>query len=159
MSDIEISDTALCSYVEALLWSECLNSKIEIEGETYDEGTPLDQIPGLDVSDIETLNPKLWAEALENLQGFASDCVRDLGINPFQWFDESRVSHDFALSQNGHGAGFFDDPYTVEIKGPSGYSETRNLSDCLQRIARNAGTFGLIAWVDEGSTLKIESHG
>jgi hypothetical protein len=158
MCDYEISEEALCSYLETLLWSETLNQDIELDGDTYDEGTPLDQIPGLDVSDLETLAPKIVEEAREDLQGFAHECLRGLGFNPFVFFDEKQVAHDFALSRNGHGAGFFDDSYELSAKGPNGFTASTEFNDRLQDIARNAGTHGLSAWVDESGALCLESH-
>ena len=158
MSDYEISETALCSYLETLLWSETLSQDIELDGDTYNEGTPLDQVPGLDVSDLETLAPKIVEEAREDLQGFASECLRDLGFNPFVFFDECRVSHDFALSRNGHGAGFFEGSYELTADDHSQRKESTEFNDRLQSIARNAGTHGLSAWVDESGALCLESH-
>ncbi len=158
MCDYEISEAALCSYLETLLWSETLSQDIEIDGETYEEGTPLDQIPGLDVSDLETLAPNVVEDAREDLQAFASECLRDLGFNPFGFFDERQVAHDFALSRNGHGAGFFDGSYELSAKGPNGFTAAEDFSDRLQRIARNAGTYGLDAWMNEAGTLYLGSH-
>ena len=158
MCDYEISEAALCSYLETLLWSETLSQDIDLDGETYCEGTPLDQIPGLDVSDLQKIAPKVVEEAREDLQGFAHECLRDLGFNPFGFFDECLVSHDFALSRNGHGAGFFDDSYELSAKGPGGFNASEDFNDRLQSIARNAGTHGLTAWVDENGALCLESH-
>jgi hypothetical protein len=158
MCDYEISETALCYYLETLLWSETLSQDIELDGDTLSEGTPLDQIPELDVSDLEALAPKVVKEAREDLQAFASECLRELGFNPFMLFDECRVSHDFALSRNGHGAGFFDSSYELSAKGPNGLTASEDFNDRLQAIASNAGTHGLTAWVDENGALCLESH-
>jgi hypothetical protein len=141
------------AYLECLLWTSTLSTEdgepVEIEGDKYRDGTPLDQIPGCDSSDVKTLCPKLLKEATEDLEGFASYCEETLGFDPFEAFDEDQVAHDFCLSRNGHGAGFFDGTYEVD-------GEER--ANDLQKAAKTFGTHGVMVWVDESGTLRMDSH-
>lgn len=175
-----ITKEIVTAYLETLLWSETFNGMgddgedpLIVEGTEYEPGTPLDQIQGCDVSDLETLAPKVVEEAEEDLEGFRAYCLEDLGIDPFRFFDPSQVAHDFALSRNEHGAGFFDREYTIAPTGPAGNpsnmravryadavpGDAVNLSDALQEAAGTFGTFGLQVWTDEDGKLKMESHG
>ena len=163
-SDSKVTDEVLESYLTTLLWSEALNacdaegntSSITWEGTEYKDGTPLDDI--LDTSDLPD---EVREEAREDLCAFERYCVETIGLNPFRFFDAGQVAHDFCLSRNGHGAGFFDDPYDVNAKGPNGTEEDFNLSDELQAAAETFGTFGLSVWVNgegDNAELKVESH-
>jgi hypothetical protein len=175
-----ITKEIVTAYLETLLWSETFHGMgddgeepLIIEGTEYEPGTPLDQIQGCDVSDLATLAPKLLEEAEEDLEGFRAYCLEDIGIDPFKFFDPSQVAHDFALSRNGHGAGFFDREYTISPTGPAGkpsslravrYADSKpgdvvSLSDALQAAAKTFGTCGLDVWTDEAGNLKMESHG
>lgn len=153
----EISESDVCAYLETLLWSETLHESVTIEGEEYEEGTPLNDVPGCDVSDLETLAPKILEEVRADLEGFRDYCLENLGIDPFRYFDPSQVAHDFALSRNGHGAGFFDRSYKVSTAGPGSDPADSDLSDELQDAAETFGTFGLMVWV-ENDVLHMESH-
>jgi hypothetical protein len=89
-------DPFLRQYFETALWSSSDES-------TPSGGEPMDANYDLEDFDHETLvkmvddaskwrtNPDVW-EALDGLEGF----------------DESQVGHDFWLTRNGHGAGFWD---------------------------------------------------
>jgi hypothetical protein len=172
MSD-SITEAAVSSYLSTLLWSECFHGQGEsgedpliVDGEEIDPGTPLDQIPGCDVSDLETLAPEIVTEAREDLEAFRTDCLNMIGIDPFKFFDAGQVAHDFALSRNGHGAGFFDREYKVSthINGPHDPDQSNSIADELQERAREAGTLGLQVWNSydpegEPTGLVMESHG
>jgi hypothetical protein len=170
MSD-SITDAVVTSYLETLLWSETFHGQgddgedpLIVDGEEYEAGTSLDQIPGCDVSDLSTLAPAIVDEAREDLEGFRHSCLEGIGIDPFRFFDASQVAHDFALSRNGHGAGFFDRSYTVKATGiQTNRATTTNdgsieLNDELQECARDMGRFGLSVWTEENGNLKMESH-
>ena len=178
MSKREISDATVTAYLETLLWSECFHGMgddgedpLVIDGEEYEPGTPIDQIDGCDVSDLDTLSPDTVKQALEDLEGFQGYCLEALGIDPFVFFDPDQIAHDFCLSRNGHGAGFFDREYTIAPTGPAGrpansravrYADAQpgdvvNLSDALQDAAGTFGTHGLMVWTDETGALRMES--
>jgi hypothetical protein len=179
---------AVTAYLETLLWTdtyyapedpeadgeavEVNDDRVSFSGEIED-GTPLDQI--VDVSDLDTLNPKISAAAREDLDGFAAHCEETLGFDPFLEFDETQVAHDFALSRNGHGAGFFDrEGYEIEptdeIKalmarswyegvGTSKRDPSKvDVRDALQEAAKTFGSHGLMLWVREDGTIGIEDH-
>lgn len=150
--------TALNSYLGTLLWSETLFTDNEESITTtepawsageQEDGAPLDSF--IDASDLKDLKggPELIAEAEADLADFASHCEESLGFDPFEVFDAEQVAHDFALSRNGHGAGFFDGDYT--------HGGKQRCND-LQAAAKTFGTFGLSVWVHEGRTC-INWHG
>jgi hypothetical protein len=182
------TETAVTAYLETLLWTdtyyapedpeadgealEVNDDRVSFSGEIED-GTPLDQI--VDVSDLDTLNPKISAAAREDLDGFSSYCEETLGFDPFTEFDETQVAYDFALSRNGHGAGFFDrEGYEIEptdeIKalmarswyegvGTSKRDPSKvDVRDALQEAAKTFGSHGLMLWVREDGTIGIEDH-
>jgi hypothetical protein len=160
-----VNRATINAYLETLLWSETLNATDEdgnpstlkipetscmtsVAGDEIDDGSPLDSF--LDVSDLPELAPKLFDEAREDLEGFASYCEETLGFNPFEVFDAERVAHEFCLSRNGHGAGFFDGSWVHD-------GEEHN--DALQGAAQTFGTYGLQVWVAEGaSDVSVESQ-
>lgn len=162
-----ISQTTITAYLETLLWSETLSAADEdgnpstlkipetscmtsVAGDEIDDCSPLDSF--IDVSDLPELAPKLFDEAREDLEGFAAYCEETLGFDPFEVFDRLQVARDFALSRNGHGAGFFDGDYV--------WAGGRNEADRLQAAAETFGTYGLSVWVNEGAQeVCIESHG
>jgi hypothetical protein len=82
-----------------MLWSSNDN-----QGET-----PLDQNYSFDdVSDEAIVNSK------EDLVSFFEKAEEALG-DIFSELDQERMAHDFWLSRNGHGAGFFDGDYEEAI--------------------------------------------
>jgi hypothetical protein len=77
-------------YVEAALWSS-----------TGDDDEPLDS--AYDLSDIADETRK---KILKDTKKFQEGNAKDLAQ-----FDSSRAGHDFWLTRNGHGAGFWDGDY------------------------------------------------
>lgn len=120
-------------YLETLLWSE-----------RDEAGDPLDQ-----TVDLSDLPETLWDEAKEDLQGFADYCLEVIGHDPFEFFDAKEVAHNFCLSRNGHGAGFFDSSWRIG---------EREFNQKLQRFAKTFGTHGLMAYENNGK-LEVHSHG
>lgn len=150
-----IDDTVINSYVETLLWSETVQETLTYQGEEYDEGSSLQDL--VDSSDLK--GGPVWDEAANDLENFRTSCLQDLGIDPFTYFDGTDVAYNFALSRNGHGAGFFDSVWEVTASGPGPESDrTTNLSKELHTCAKQSGTHGLTVWVDESGALKVESH-
>lgn len=160
-----IDEIAVTSYLGTLLWSETAYGAVkgftisgnEVELEV-DE--PIDS--AIDVSDLPDIKGgrELIDQARNDLEDFQAACLEAVGIDPFAFFDAKDVAHDFALSRNGHGAGFFDGNYSLSTSGPG--SNTFTLQDELQKVARDAGTCGLNVWVkawDSAQLLYISSHG
>jgi hypothetical protein len=74
-------------YLIAALWSS-----------TDEHGEPLDAVYSLD-----DIAPEAYAQALEDCTDFIASCGESLAaLNPEQ------VGHDFWLTRNHHGAGFWD---------------------------------------------------
>lgn len=87
-------------YIETLLWSEC-----------DDDGTPLDE--NYDASDLSDL-------ARESMR---KDCLDFVESNEHLFNGEyEQAGHDFALTRNRHGTGFWD-------RDPSMYADQTALTD------------------------------
>lgn len=109
------------AYVDAALWSS--NDESDDSG-----GEPLDKNYGPDDIDSDTL-AKMKA-----------DCKAFMEQNAelLQYVADDQAGHDFWLSRNGHGAGFFDlEPRQLMDGAPE------NLPDTLQDAARKFGEFYL----------------
>lgn len=78
-------------YLECALWSSTDESR-------DDGGDPLDDNYGLDDIAIEAVQ-----SAIDDCRSFQQDNAADL-----DGLDESQAGHDFWLTRNGHGAGFWD---------------------------------------------------
>jgi hypothetical protein len=105
------------AYLEAALWSS--NDNADDSG-----GEPLDA--NYDVSDFTV---KALAEAIRECANFQEE-------HSHLWTDSSHAGHDFWLSRNGHGAGFFDGPYPRDIRAE------------LQKAAKTYGSCDI--YVDSG---------
>jgi hypothetical protein len=83
--------TIVQAYLECALWSS-----------TDFDGTPLDdeKYEGVSISE------KMWADAKQTCESFLRD-VEDNGIDA-SWWEDGQIGHDLWLTQNGHGAGFWD---------------------------------------------------
>lgn len=83
------------AYIHAALWSS-----------TDDNGTPLDS--KYEVEDIAPDTLKVIIEDCKQFQqqnsSLFTDCLRSGG----EYTDDERAGHDFWLTRNGHGAGFWD---------------------------------------------------
>jgi hypothetical protein len=78
-------DTFTQAYIEAMLWSSC-----------DDDDEPLDS--NYSVSDLHQ-------SAMETIQ---ADCAKFQAENDLSEGTDSQAGHDFWLTRNGHGAGFWD---------------------------------------------------
>lgn len=102
-------------YIATALWSSC-----------DDDGTPLDSNYSAEDIDLETL---------EVMQGdcrqFLATITNDGLDGSWGREDYSRAGHDFWLTRNGHGAGFWDGDWE------------KTLGEQLTKISKNFGTFDL----------------
>lgn len=94
-------DEFTCAYIEASLWSS--NDESDDSG-----GKPLDT--NYDVDDIA---PDALTTIIADCQKFQSDNAADLALAydlypQREWSPESQAGHDFWLTRNGHGVGFWD---------------------------------------------------
>lgn len=85
MTDL-IIDTFALAYVEAALWSS-----------TDEDGEPLDGLYTIDDIHPDTL--AVMVKDCDDFQSFAGPFIADR---------EEQAGHDFWLTRNGHGAGFWD---------------------------------------------------
>ena len=87
----------LHAYIVAALWSS-----------TDENGEPLDA-----VFSVEDIAPETLASMREDCADFIQSNAADLAeysarMGNEQWSGEDRAGHDFWLTRNGHGAGFWD---------------------------------------------------
>jgi hypothetical protein len=85
----------LSAYVECALWSS-----------TDEDGEALDAVYTVD---------DLAPEALASMQAECEDFVALLEQESIDWSDwsDEQLGHDFWLTRNGHGAGFWDRGYAL----------------------------------------------
>lgn len=79
------------AYIEAMLFTEC-----------DDDGLPLD-----DNYHIYDLTETAKQRAMEDILDFLELLERE-NINWWEYGTDERLGHDFWLTRNGHGAGFWD---------------------------------------------------
>lgn len=133
-------DAVLASAIETLLWSETiLMDHQDPWGGHIQDGDPFDDHFG-----PEDLSPETLAELRTDVEGFLSfDVVREaLDALGDDAPDDGQIGHDFILTRNGHGAGFWD----------RGYGEP---GEVLSTWAKTFGTIGL-SLGDDG---KVYHHG
>lgn len=90
-------DRFTIAYIEAAFWSSTDNS--DDSG-----GDPLDDHYGID-----DLSPETIQSIIEDCQSFQNKHFEDIKN------DLERAGHDFWLTRNGHGAGFWDGDWDDEI--------------------------------------------
>ena len=122
-------DPFTAAYVEAMLWSTTDESD---EG----GGEPLDK--NYSASDIAPETMELIVEDCADFQERYGDLLSESGI------DDSQAGHDFWLSREGHGSGFFDeDTIDEEFQEP------------LQEAAQSYGSFYLTVDEDTDGDMVI----
>ena len=110
------------SYLETALWSSsvmlpCCEDDLDDdgcmdcpEGEVLHgvaDGAPLDDHFG-----IEDCDPQLLRDAESDCNDFWEHLEDvDLLEGAYRYADDARIAHDFWLTRNGHGAGFWDGDY------------------------------------------------
>jgi hypothetical protein len=86
-------DTFTTAYIEAALWSSL-----------HEDGRPLDDNYG-----PEDIHPDTLAEMVEDCEAFQRDHADDIGDRA------ERAGHDFWLTRNRHGAGFWDGDWAHDV--------------------------------------------
>jgi hypothetical protein len=86
------------AYIECALWSS-----------TDDAGVPLDNVKYADTELAEETKARFLADC----ERFQTDYIRVLNEHDYASgdFSEQQIAHDFWLTRNGHGAGFWDGDY------------------------------------------------
>jgi hypothetical protein len=87
------------SYMTTALWS------------SNDESTPSGGYPMDDNYDTDDISNETWNEMVKDCEDFQQAQAADLQLaynHPKVKYDESSAGHDFWLTRNGHGAGFWD---------------------------------------------------
>lgn len=101
MIDDSVSPEFVRAYLECALWSST------IDDEDGNLGTPYDSIYAIDDFSNETV-----AHAIVDCNNFIQANREDLDeVSDTYHVDYSQHGHDFWLTRNGHGAGFWDRGY------------------------------------------------
>lgn len=123
-------DTFTRSYIEAALWSSTDNAN-------ESGGEPLDQ--NYSISDI----------APETLAQMVSDCKDFQSSFGEYWTEkhngEIRAGHDFWLTRNGHGAGFWDGDWKelMPAEEDSLVNQYHTVGDYLTAMCKPYGSFDM----------------
>jgi len=94
-------ETFTQAYIECALWAEMDNSDPNTGGDPLDRNYSADDIAPETLTRIQADCAKFYAansESWINAYPPASEA----------WSDDERAGHDFWLTRNGHGAGFWD---------------------------------------------------
>lgn len=130
----EVSTEFVASYIETALWSSTDES--DPSG-----GSPIDSNYGPDDLDPDT------REAMER------DCAafvwRIQGLAGLENHSDKQIAHDFWLTRNGHGAGFWDDDYAETAKDRFPYT-TEDLGKKLTDLCKPFGVCNLYISDDDG---------
>ncbi len=89
-------DAVLAAYLECALWS---TTNIDASG---DMGESFDA-----THDADDFTASALAECREDCANFLQDC-EDSGLSTDLLMSDAQMGHDFWLTRNGHGAGFWD---------------------------------------------------
>lgn len=101
-------DEFTTAYIDCMLWST--NDESDKSG-----GSPLDE--NYDIKDVD---PDSLAKIIEDCKAFQKEHANDIegGYVSFRgeaWSDTEMAGHDFWLTRNGHGAGFWDVDWKEEV--------------------------------------------
>lgn len=96
-----------------------------------DDGDPID---GLSLDDMA---PEALDEIHADCEAFLADNLTDMDWYLTNIGDHHSAGHDFYLTRNGHGAGFWDRIYTADAIGPLG-----RLSDAARVYGTSDGYTG-----------------
>jgi hypothetical protein len=113
-------DDFLAAYIECALWSSRGPSEEPHACENLD-----------DLFDADDIAPETLAKMREDCKDFIEANAADLAeydklMANEQWSGAARAGHDFWLTRNGHGAGFWD----------------RGLGDLGERLSKAAKVYG-----------------
>lgn len=99
-------DEFTTAYIECMLWST--NDESTPEG-----GNPLDDNFGIEDIDDDSLRD-IIVDCAAFQKKHVNDIVCENILDPEDCFDAKRAGHDFWLTRNGHGAGFWDGEWKEE---------------------------------------------
>jgi hypothetical protein len=154
VNGVLLSDVAI-QYLETILWAEtCMLPVPEEELVNGRMDVDLDH-PLCDVYESDPLDTHFGindftAESLERVREDVGDFFdqaehADLIDRAHRFADDERIAHDFWLTRNGHGAGFWDGDYK---------DDTDDVGEPLSELARTFSECNVI--VGEDGCLHIE---
>lgn len=115
-------------YIECALWSE--SAGVDIADDGTITPSPDDDTSFMDLNfDADDIAPESLARIIEECQAFQEDNARLLELATRQsGRADDHHGHDFWLTRNGHGAGFWDRGYRFGI------------GEALSQAAKSAGS-------------------
>jgi hypothetical protein len=126
------SDRAVDSYLETALWSS-----------TDDDGEPLDK--NFDVSDFSSEDRQKAAKSLADFMSGMDKIPCPDGCS----LSDKDIGHNFWLSRNEHGTGFFD-LFDYKDKEATAYGKQ------LQKLAKSFGSSNVTVYMgDDGPELEL----
>ena len=139
-------ERVVTGYIECMLWSESCRgtapqSVCDHFGKTGDERSDCDKSLSHDLNYGECdLAGEAWESIRSDVENFTVANWADLyGRN--EWMDAGQAGHDFWLTRNGHGAGFWD----------------RGLGDRGQRLTDEAHVYGeATAYVGDDGLIYVD---
>lgn len=141
-----IPKSVVNEFLSTLLWAETLSEEISYSGGIYSQGTPLDEF--LEVDDLPR---DIVENARQNLENWRAIVFEGTGVDPFSpnafdGYTPNDVASNVLLTQNRHGAGFWDSIWT------HGGSETNTKGDrwpeYLTECSHSLGEFEVEVWSD-----------
>lgn len=107
IDDILYSGGVENAYMATLLWTahlDYMSNTHEHGGEPVETGQ-LDRV----VTSCHELDEKVWESAREDVESFIAQVEPFIGYWELPGnFEDEQIGHDFCLTRNGHGAGFWD---------------------------------------------------
>lgn len=123
VNGVTLSDRTT-SYLETVLWSgtvslPCMENELVDGCMDVDENHPLHDILESDPLDSHFSFEDFTAEALRIAEKDVSDWFdrlesTDLYDRALEYTDDDHIAHDFWLTRNGHGAGYWDGDYSKD---------------------------------------------
>jgi len=154
VNGVVLSD-ATAQYLETILWSELIHlpiSEKELVDHCMDVGKD-HPLSGVSENDNLDAHYSLDDFTVEALEGAEHDCSEfyDRADNDglieraYRFADDSQIGHDFWMTRQGHGAGFWDGDYK---------DDTDDVGVALTDITKEFGE--CYVFVDEDGWLHIE---
>ena len=84
-------DRFTLGYVEAMVWTDCNCDSEELADK-----------------DCDDFAPETWAKIKADCDAFQAACADDIAAANEAGRDDDYLGHDFWLTRNGHGTGFWD---------------------------------------------------
>lgn len=120
--DENLVTAATDAYLETLVWQSTLMGDRVVDGELWEDGTPLEQL-NFDASEV----PDETKETIRDQVASVLAQVMAVLERPLTAEEAAKAGQDFCLSRNRHGAGFFDSEW-LDANGTNRARELQRLA-------------------------------